>query len=167
MWLELQLEGDIESRCLHLAASFASMASLQPEVNTCPDSQIDGFCCASEGVVVSFRGNVCTPVCVCGSDLGSGPGTWPRCVPASDRTPPSPGRGCHRNDRLRHTPGWSWCGNSRCCKHTCRASSHIRVGNVLAFDLLSMSRSKINDMNEVLMKVRASWFWETFVCVCV
>lgn len=69
MWLEVQLEGDIAPRCLHLAlhaASFAFTASVQPEVNTCPGSQIDGFhcVCVCEGVVVSFRAGVSTPVCV-------------------------------------------------------------------------------------------------------
>ena len=121
---------------LHLAllraASFASVASLQLEVNTCQTDwrlprrvwrcrRVFRVCVC---VCVRERERKC--VCVCVSDLGSGPGTWPRCVPASDRTPPSPGRGCHRNGHPRHTPGWSWCGSSRCCKHTCGGTNHIR-----------------------------------------
>lgn len=104
------------------AASFASMASLQL-VKWTPARRT---------------------VRVCGSDLGSGPGTWPQYVPASDRMPPSPGRGCHRNDRLRRTLGWSWCGNSRCCRRTCGRRNRIRVVNL--FCLSAMSRCKIKEI---------------------
>lgn len=104
------------------AASFASMASLQL-VKWTPARRT---------------------VRVCGSDLGSGPGTWPQYVPASDRMPPSPGRGCHRNDRLRRTLGWSWCGNSRCCRRTCGRRNRIRAVNFLC--LSAMSRCKIKEI---------------------
>lgn len=121
-WLEVQLERDTESSCLHLAlqaASFAPMASLQ-HLNTCSDRQIDTFpsACKVLCVLLCLLKSSCVCTRALASDLGSGPGTWPRCVPVSDRRPPSPGRGCRRNDHLRHTLGWSWCGYSRCCKRT-------------------------------------------------
>lgn len=93
---------------------------------------------------VSVSTCVCVCVCVLVSDLGSGPGTWPRCAPASDRTPPSPGRGCHRNGHQRRTPGWSWYGNSRCCKRTWgRRVDWVRGG-----------------MNDLKINVKYEWKWE-------
>jgi len=171
MWSELQLEADTESRCLHLAlqaASFAPTASLQLEANTCSGRQTDSPRCVCEGVVVSFRVSACMHVCLSWvSDLGSGPGTWPRCAPVSDRTPPSPDRGCHRSDRLRRTPGWSWCGSSRCCTHTYkRRRNHNRVVNFLIFYSLLMSRSKINQIWNI-NENQSIFIPERRVCVCV
>ncbi len=117
--------------------------------------------CACVEVLLCLLTSVC--VCVCEPDLGSGPGTWPRCVPASDRTPPSPGRGCHRNGRLRHTPGWSWCASSRCCKHTCGTRNLIRAVNFLAFYLLAVLRREINK----IWNINKYESRETCVCVCV
>lgn len=57
-----QLEGDTETRCLHLAlqaASFASVASLQLELNTCPDRLTASAVCVC--VIMS----VFLWVCVC------------------------------------------------------------------------------------------------------
>lgn len=57
VWLELQLEKDTDSCCLHLAlqaASFALMASLQ-HLNTCSDRQIDAFPRVCEVLCVCYR----------------------------------------------------------------------------------------------------------------
>lgn len=63
MWLERELEGAIESCCLHLALQAASP---WPHFNFkwTPARRADGFRCVCEGAVVSLRANVRACVCV-------------------------------------------------------------------------------------------------------